>query len=165
MTAILDMLEALKRSSAILADFVRSIPDEILMRKRGEEFWTIAEHVNHLAEVQSMLGDRIRRFLEEAHPEFVPFFPNEDEPIPEDLQIDVSIALAAFSEGRAEQIKLLQAATPADWEKTATHPEYEQYSLIILARHILMHDHWHMYRMEELWLTRDQYLTNFMDGN
>ena len=51
------------------------------------------------------------------------------------------------------------AATPADWEKTATHPEYEQYSLIILARHILMHDHWHMYRMEELWLTRDEYLT------
>jgi len=27
-----------------------------------------------------------------------------------------------------------------------------------LERHILMHDHWHMYRMEELWLTRDAYL-------
>jgi hypothetical protein len=22
-----------------------------------------------------------------------------------------------------------------------------------------MHDHWHMFRMEELWLTRDAYLT------
>ena len=160
MTAIPNILESLKRSPAILVELVGSIPGKILVRKRGEDFWTIAEHVNHLADVQTMLGDRIRRFLKEEHPEFVPFFPDDVESIPEDMQIDVSTALATFAEGRAEQIKLLQAATPADWEKTATHPEYEQYSLIILARHILMHDYWHMYRMEELWLIRDRYLTD-----
>lgn len=38
-------------------------------------------------------------------------------------------------------------------------PEYALYSLFILARHILMHDHGHIYRMEERWLTRDAYLT------
>jgi hypothetical protein len=25
---------------------------------------------------------------------------------------------------------------------------------------MLMHDYWHMYRMEELWLTRNDYLTS-----
>jgi len=43
--------------------------------------------------------------------------------------------------------------------KETSRPEYENYSLFILVRHILMHNHWHMYRMEELWLTRDAYLT------
>lgn len=159
MNSIPDILESLKRSHNILSEFVRSIPDDRLVRKRGDGFWSLAEHVNHLAEVQPMLGERIRRFFEESHPEFVPFFPDEDESALQIVQIDVVAALAAFDRGRREQLKLLQAATPADWEKTATHPEYEQYSLIILARHILMHDHWHMYRMEELWLTRDEYLT------
>ncbi len=56
-------------------------------------------------------------------------------------------------------MELLSKLDKSVWEKTATHPEYEHYSLYILARHILIHDHWHMYRMEELWLTRDDYLT------
>ena len=60
------------------------------------------------------------------------------------------VSTARFSTARAD------AGT---WQKTATHPEYAQYSFYILVRHILMHDHWHMYRMEELWLTRDEYLT------
>jgi hypothetical protein len=73
--------------------------------------------------------------------------------------MSVPEALAAFSAGRNDQIAELEKATPDDWEKVATHPEYTHYTLYILARHILMHDHWHMYRMEELWLTRDEYLT------
>ena len=44
----------------------------------------------------------------------------------------------------------LEAADAGTWEKMATHPEYESYSLYILTRHLLMHDHWHMYRMAEL---------------
>jgi len=163
MNSIPDILEGLKRSHSILSEFVQSIPDEQLVRKRGDGFWSIAEHVDHLADVQAMLGDRIRRFLEEEQPEFVPFFPDQEEATSEELQIDVDAAIAAFAEKREEQIKLLQAATPADWEKSATHPEYEQYSLVILTRHILMHDHWHMYRMEDLWLTRDEYLTSIAD--
>jgi hypothetical protein len=53
----------------------------------------------------------------------------------------------------------LEAADGSTWQKTGIHPEYELYSLSILGRHILMHDFWHMYRIEELWLTRDAYLT------
>ena len=160
MNSIPDILEGLKRSHSILTEFVVSIPEDLLYRKRGDGFWSIAEHVNHLADVQPMLGDRIRRFLEEDRPEFIPFFPDEDESQPETVQIDVAAVLAEFDRGRKDQLELLHKATPADWEKTATHPEYEQYSLMILVRHIFMHDHWHMYRMEELWLTRDEYLTD-----
>jgi len=160
MTAIPDLLEGLKRSHSILSEFVHSIPDDRLFKKRGDEFWSVAEHLDHLADVQPMLGDRIRRFLEEDRPEFIPFFPDEDEAPPQKIQIDVASVLAEFEKGRKYQLDLIHRATPGDWEKTAIHPEYEEYSLMILVRHILMHDHWHMYRMEELWLTRDEYLTN-----
>ncbi|MDA0195055.1 MAG: hypothetical protein O2951_08420 [Bacteroidetes bacterium] len=47
------------------------------------------------------------------------------------------------------------------WSKTAVHPEFNKYSHYILLRHAMMHDHFHMYRIEELWLTKDEYLKKF----
>jgi uncharacterized damage-inducible protein DinB len=71
-----DLLKGLERTGRILSEFVQSIPAEKMNLRRGEGFWTIAEHVSHLAQLQPML----------------------------------------------------------------------------------LHDYWHMYRMKELWLTRDAYL-------
>ncbi len=71
----------------------------------------------------------------------------------------VAEALDQFARCRNEQLVLLDGANDVAWQKQATHPEYESYSLYILTRHTLMHDYWHMYRIEELWLTRDKYLT------
>ena len=153
------IIDALSRSAPILEGFLSSIPEDALHRRRGEGFWTIAEHANHLADVQPMLADRIRRFLDEDAPAFVPFVPADNEAEAAPPALDMPVAAAAFAAGRAAQVALLKEAAPPDWAKHGTHPEYTQYSLYILARHILMHDHWHMYRMEELWLTRDEYLT------
>ena len=54
---------------------VRTIPVSKLDRRRGEGFWTIAEHVIHLARVQPMLLGHFERFLREDRPEFVPYLP------------------------------------------------------------------------------------------
>jgi uncharacterized damage-inducible protein DinB len=156
-----DILDGLKRAPDVFTAFVKTIPQESLdLRRGGKGFWTIAEHVSHLAQVQPMLLERMQRFLEEEHPEFVPYFPGNDQEEP-DLPHRMAIpeALAQFKVCRDQQVALLATADKGLWQKTATHPEYEHYSLVILARHVLMHDYWHMYRMEELWLTRDDYLT------
>lgn len=157
------ILNGLRDSAAILSAFVHAIPEDEYSAKRGEKCWSVAEHVAHLAAVQPMGLGRINRILDEDTPEFVPYFPDKETeeaaaPVPTKEQ-----ALADFKKGRAALIERLAAATPEDWERTAIHPEYRQYGLYIFARHILMHDHWHMYRMEELWLTRDEYLTE-MEG-
>jgi hypothetical protein len=49
-----DLLEGLRRTPAILKEFVESIPEQKLNLRRGAGFWTIAEHVSHLAQVQQM---------------------------------------------------------------------------------------------------------------
>jgi hypothetical protein len=95
-----------------------------------------------------------------GHPEFVPYIPGKAEEEPDNPpRMDITAALDQFAECRGKQLLLLESADDATWGKTATHPEYETYSLYILTRHVLMHDYWHMYRMEELWLTRDTYMT------
>lgn len=159
MQDIADLLESLRRSPNILSQFVRSIPESKLHLRRGEGFWTVAEHCSHLAQVQPMLLKRIERFMIEDKPEFVPYNPagSTEEPSPPGMSIES--ALDQFARDRAGQLLFLERADENSWKKKAIHPEYEEYSLYILTRHVLMHDHWHMYRMEELWLTRDAYLT------
>lgn len=154
-----DLLDGLGRSGHILSEFVKTIPEDKMHLRRGEGFWTIAEHASHLAQVQPMLLGRLQRFMDEDRPEFVPYIPGADEAGDGPPLMDQNIALESFTNHRLKQLELLERATQADWQKTGSHPEYEHYSLYILVRHILMHDHWHMYRMEELWLTRDAYLT------
>lgn len=160
MQDIPDLLESLRRAPSILSSFVRSIPENRLDLRRGEGFWTVAEHFSHLAQVQPMLLGRFERFMNEDHPEFVPFIPSGGNQEPETpARMSIEDALGQFADYRARQLMLLDSAAETTWKKTASHPEYDQYSLYILARHVLMHDHWHMYRMEELWLTKDAYLT------
>lgn len=160
MEDIQDLLEGLRRSPKIFAAFVKTIPESKLDLRRGEGFWTIREHVSHLAQVQPMLLERIERFIKEARPEFIPYLPGKDEEVrATPPAMSNASALDQFADYRHRQLVLLEGIDETTWEKTATHPEYEAYSLYILVRHILMHDHWHMYRMEELWLTRDAYLT------
>ncbi len=160
MEDIADLLAGLRRTPKIVNEFVKTIPESKMARRRGEGFWTIAEHVSHLAEVQPMLLARFQRFMHEECPEFVPFIPNKDggEPVAPAC-MSVKAALPRFKEYREKQLVLLENARPDIWRRMATHPEYDQYSLYILTRHVLMHDFWHMYRMEELWLAKDAYFT------
>ena len=160
MQDIQDLLGALRSSPRILSEFVQTIPNSKLNKRRGEGFWTVAEHVSHLAQVQPMLLKRFERFMNEDHPEFVPYFPENAEKEPgTPARMNIATSLQQFVQYRDRQLVLLENADDITWKKTATHPEYEEYSLYILTRHVLMHDYWHMYRMEELWLTKDAYLT------
>lgn len=155
-----DLLEGLRRSPAILSSFVGTMPEARLDIRRGNGFWTIAEHVSHLAQVQPMLLDRILRFFDEERPVFTPYFPGENDDEPDTpKRMPMPDALDQFLKYRNDQVAKLELATEEHWQRTGGHPEYDHYSLYILVRHILMHDHWHMYRMEELWLTKDAYLT------
>jgi len=107
-----------------------------------------------------MLLQRFRRFMEEEQPEFVPFIPGKaGEEAEARACMDIAAALEQFAECRAQQLLLLEKSEGVCWQKTAVHPEYDQYSLAIFTRHVFMHDYWHMYRIEELWLAKDAYLT------
>lgn len=155
-----ELVRTLEAAPAILADLVRQIPRKRLEVRRRPDFWTIRDHISHLAEVQPMLLGRLGRFRDEEAPSFIPYLPSdEDAPKEEVAPLEVDAALKAFAEGRRRQIELIATLPEEVWAKPGVHPEFELYTASILVRHIAMHDHWHMYRMEELWITRDEYLT------
>lgn len=152
------IIQNLENSPAILKDLISKIPEEGLKLRRIPGKWSIHEHACHLADVQPMLYNRFVVFKKESAPVFKPFLPGTTVSDAHLIETDLGKAMDNFDQERKKQLDLFRTFKPNDWYREATHPEYQQYTPEILLRHLLMHDHFHMYRIEELWLTKDAFL-------
>ena len=155
------LIDSLRAAPEVLEGLIEAIPERQLDVKRRPHFWTIREHILHLSEVQPMLFRRLERFRDEETPNFTPYLPTGEEATQTSQPVAPSIpaAVEELRRWRGRQIELIEALPEATWEKRAVHREFELYTAAILIRHISMHDYWHMYRIEELWITKDDYLT------
>jgi uncharacterized damage-inducible protein DinB len=152
------ILQGLERTPGLLVSLLDSIPAARRQKRRSKGKWSIHEHACHIVDVQPMLIRRFQQFKEEENPVFQPYLPGQTVSADHLLQMDLEKQLSAFPSLRRELIRLVKDFSPAEWEKKGHHEEYEIYTPRILLRHVLMHDFVHMYRIEELWLTREAYL-------
>lgn len=152
------ILDGLAAAPGLLKSFVDAIDDHTCHQRRRDGFWTIAEHVDHLAHVQPILMERIERFIHEERPAFTPYMPDADADAWPPSRINVAESWERFARERQKMIERVARVDPAVWKREGDHPEYTAYGFGILLRHIMLHDQWHMYRIEELWLTQDAYL-------
>ncbi|MFQ5606019.1 MAG: DinB family protein [bacterium] len=160
-----DILDSLKRTPSILESLVKSIPGEMLKVRRVPGKWSIHEHACHIVDVQPMLIERCKTFLREEHPEFSPYIPGKTVLTSHLIDMNLETALEKFREDRNDLLELVQDVDECFWLKEAVHPEYTKYTPQIMFRHILMHEHFHLYRIEELWLTTEDFLPEGKGGN
>jgi len=154
-----DKLEIMGQTPDILNELLDEVPDYILKTRRIKNKWSIHEHVCHLYESQKMMIKRFRVFKSTNNPKFVPYLPGSPETPDNNLQkMDMQMCKTGFKKDRNELITFLQTFTEVDWENRGGHPEYKVFTPAIFLRHIMMHDHFHMYRIEELWLTSEEFL-------
>jgi hypothetical protein len=149
-----DFVIGLSNNKNILKQLI-SIINENDIHKRIKDFWTIYEHIDHLVVTQKMLLGRIQQFIVEDKPIMKPYIP-EDKPIVENAKKSAKELVEEFIKLRDLQIGLVKKAKRNVWQKDGVHPEYSKYSLEILVRHILLHDSFHMWRIEELWIEKEE---------
>jgi hypothetical protein len=148
-----DMFQVLELNKSVLKQFF-GVMTEAEVHKRIRSYWTIGEHLSHLVDSQAVTVKRIELIYEQDAPRIVPFTPNDDD-VKNAKKASTAELLETFCQRRDAQLKLLKKAKAADWAKTVTHPEYYRYSLEILVRHNLLHDAFHMARMEQLWIMKE----------
>jgi len=152
------IMAGLENAPLMLQTMLELIPNERRKIRRIKGKWSIYEHAVHITLVQTMIRERVERFLKEAHPVFKPYFPDNEEVETDLLEIDLSQAILHYIKETQRTLELLKQFNPEDLQKHGTHLEYKEYTPYILMRHTLMHFHLHLYRMEEMWLTMDDYL-------
>jgi hypothetical protein len=104
-----------------------------------------------------MLLKRMELICREDHPVITPYFP-ENQKEQSALYDSVEAAFTEYRTIRQKQIELVRAARAVDLAKEASHAEYISYNIPIIINHMIFHEYWHMYRIEELWLTREEYI-------
>ena len=152
------IIGCLEQTPLILEHFLLEIPREVLKKKRIKNKWSIHEHVCHLVEAEQMIFARFQDFYTLNVLKFHPYLPDKTVSSNHFLEVDLKKSLEDFKNLRASLIELVKTFDDSIWLKKAKHPEYYKYDAYILLRHTLMHDHFHMYRIEELWLTKEEYL-------
>src|SRR6266576_131599 len=119
-------LEAAEKSPKEIAAAVSGLPPQVLRYKPAPDKWSILEILAHLADIEIVYAYRLRQMLADQKPMIAPMDQDEwaknlgymDTPAPE--------LVALYGLNRHHNLRLLRRLKPADLEKSAFHPEYQQ---------------------------------------
>jgi hypothetical protein len=141
----------------IIENYFRQIPVAVLDIKRNESTWTIREHLIHLLGVQKMLLGRMDTIINEPSPTIEPYFPDKQTKNETEKGINLEDLFIEFRNYRKKQIDLIKNLPDNILDKPANHREYINYTIRLMVNHMIYHEYWHMYRIEEIWLTKEEY--------
>jgi len=144
------ILDTLERAPDLIVPMVWEIPADRRKTPPAPGRWSAHEHACHLADVHDLFFQRLELMLASDAALIEPYFPSSDDEAGALLDQDLEQALGRFEADRARLVERLRTLAPDDWIRTATHPEYSEYSVFIMFRHVAMHDHLHGYRIEEI---------------
>tara|TARA_B110000967_G_C18863293_1_gene551284 strand:+ start:1457 stop:1936 length:480 start_codon:yes stop_codon:yes gene_type:complete len=144
------LLKALKETPRLLKELISEIDPVLYKAKIIEGKWSIQEHATHIA-VGDLYGfqKRLKDFKQKETPTFKPLsgdsFPNNFF-----MELDLFKTVEDFFSIRQSTIELAFSLDESAWNKEAIHPEYKKYTPYIMLRHLLMHDHSHLYKIEDM---------------
>lgn len=150
------VIHSLENAPNLIIPLVREVPADVVRRRPKPGKWSAHEHACHLAEVHSLFFTRLDQMLSETHPRIRPYDPDREMASHDALlQVDLEHALNRFESDRQKLVDKLKRLSGSDWQRTGDHPEYANYSIFIMFRHLALHDLLHAYRIEEVLLKRD----------
>jgi len=147
---IKSILDALGETPRLLKELIDEIEPELYKKEIIKGKWSIHENATHIA-VTDIYGfqKRLKDFKQKEKPIFKPLSgDNFDSDF--FIKLDLEKSINDFYKTRKETLKLIEEFDSKDWNKLAVHPEYKTYTPYIMLRHLLMHDHNHLYKIEDM---------------
>ena len=143
------LLDQLARGPAVDIDLVADVPPSRAKQRPSPSKWSAHEHACHLAAVQPLFMARLDDMLGDPAPVIRPYNPADDDADDALLGVDLGEAMTRYASEREAMVSRLRTLSPAQWDISASHPEYNRYSVFIMFRHLALHDLFHAYRIEE----------------
>jgi hypothetical protein len=149
------VIAALERAPSVVVPLVQEVPAALLKRRPVPGKWSAHEHACHLAVVHTLFFDRLEQMLASPAPVITPYDPGQSDPDDLLLEMDLVDSVRRYVDDRARLVARLRELSQDDWNRTAEHGEYSHYSVLIMFRHLALHDFFHAYRIEELLLKKE----------
>jgi len=142
-----EVLDALRAHVDELTEAVRQLPAERLEADaeagEAEGGWTARQVLAHLADFELVAAVRVRMMLSLDHPTLPAYGQEEFTDRFAALETPAE-ALERLTVTRRATLRVLEAATPADWDREGTHPQRGVEPLRRTAEMLSRHDATHL---------------------
>lgn len=149
------LITALENAPGIIIPLIREVPPQYLKRRPSPTKWSAYEHACHLSASDGPFLARLDLMLSAPAPFIRAILNSPEEEAGALLSVDLDEALDRYVRERAGLVKRLKELSVEDWQRTAEHEAFSHYSVWIMFRHLLNHEMFHAYRIEELLLKKD----------
>ena len=149
------LISALETAPGVIIPMIREVPPRILKRRPSPAKWSAHEHACHLATSDALFRERLEYILSTPPPYIKSVQPTAEEEAGSYFDLDLDERLDSYVRERSELVEILKGLSAAEWQKTAVHEAFDHYSVLIMFRHVLNHEMFHAYRIEELLLKKD----------
>lgn len=144
------ILNALNETLRLLKELITEICPKLYKKEIIKGKWSIHEHATHVA-----VGD-VYGFQKKING-----FGNQESSIFEPLSgdsfytncftnLELFETIEKFFKIRNATIEMVYYLTDESWNKEAIHPEYKIYTPYVMLRHLLIRNHAHMYKIEDM---------------
>lgn len=145
-----DPVAVLAATPAELRRAVESASDAELRRPEAPGKWSLVEVAAHLADSEVVYSWRLRLALAEDRPTLTGYDQNAWAGRFAYAEADREECLTRFDVLRAANLRLLRAATPADWERVSVHSERGEESVRHMTKLYAAHDLVHLRQVERI---------------
>src|SRR4029078_8877412 len=149
------LIAALENAPGVIIPLIREVPPQFLKRRPSPAKWSAYEHACHLSGTDAPFRARLDLILSEPTPLIRSIVNSPEVEAGALLSVDLDESLERYVRERASLVKRLRELSAEDWERTAEHEAFSHYSVWIMFRHLLNHEMFHAYRIEELLLKKD----------
>ncbi len=149
------LIANLEGAPDIIISLVREVLPQNLKRRPSPNKWSAHEHACHISTGDTAFLSRLELMLSEPAPYIRSMVQSPEEEAGSLLNIDLDEAFDEYVRERARLVKRLKELSVEDWQRTAEHEAFSHYSVLIMFRHLLLHEMLHGHRIEELMLKKD----------
>ena len=119
-------LEAAEKSPKEIAAAVSGLSDKVLRYKPSADKWCVLEILAHLADVEIIYGYRLRQMLADDKPVIAPLDQDAWARNLGYMEAKPAELVAFYGLARHHNLRILRRVTPADYTKSAFHPEIQR---------------------------------------
>jgi hypothetical protein len=142
--------DGVRTQAATATRLVRGLSRRQLARRPAPERWSIAEILAHLAEVEMVVGWRLRQALTKSGGPVAAFDQDDWARVGRYGQRDLAQSLALFRAARACTLTLLKGLSKAEWECSHLHEERGKETVARTVRLIAGHDLNHLAQIQRI---------------
>lgn len=114
-------------------------------RKPKSGKWSARENLAHLGRYHEIFLDRLHQILKEDQPRFARYRAEEDEQWSSWTSLSTQVVQDRIRERRAELMQLFAELTPAQLERTGSHPVLGEMRIGQWLEFFLLHEAHHLY--------------------